>query len=283
MTTQELKITAKDGYDLAITLREPKEKRKGIVQIQGGMGLPQQLYGNFANYLTENGYATVTFDYRGVGKSRPSKLKGFKADIIDWAELDMTGVFDWIIKKYPDDKKIIIAHSIGGALLGLMKNTKKIDQAFLISSSTAYWKDMGTRFKLTQVPVLNFLTLLHTSVFGYVKLKKLKLGEDIPKDVALRWRKWSRAKNYFEDDLKQSGKLHLYDEVKIPLTSIQIADDPIANRLTSNKLLAYYKKAKIKVCDVVPKELGVKKIGHIGFFSRKFKKTLWNDVMLQMG
>ncbi|WP_271783831.1 alpha/beta fold hydrolase [Aquimarina algiphila] len=282
MEVQKLKISTKDGYKLAAILREPNEKRKGVIQIHGGIGLPQELYSNFAIYLTQNGYATVTFDYRGIGKSKPTNLKGFDADIIDWAELDMTGVFDWIIKKYPNDKKIVIAHSIGGALAGLMENNSKIDQLFLIASSTAYWKDMSKPYRWIMPPVWSFFIPVHTFIFGYVKSKKFKLGEDIPKGVALKWWKWSKTKNYFEDDLKKSAKLLRYDQIKIPLTSIQISDDPIANNLTSNKLLAYYKKAKIKVCEITPKELGVTKIGHVGFFSRKFKNTLWKDLIIEM-
>ncbi len=282
MNTQELKISTKDGYKISIILREPNNKRKGVVQIQGGIGLSQELYSNFATYVTQNGYTTVTLDYRGIGKSKPANLKGFKADIIDWGELDMAGVFDWVVKKYPSDKKILVAHSIGGALVGLMENNVRIDQLFLIASSTAYWKDMSRPYRWFMPPVWSFFILVHPFIFGYVKIKKFKLGEDVPKGVALRWWKWSKNKNYFEDDFKKSEKLHRYDQIKIPLTSIQISDDPIANKITSNKLLTYYKNAQIKICEITPKQLEVDKIGHIGFFSRKFKKTLWSDLLLEM-
>ncbi|WP_271767909.1 alpha/beta hydrolase family protein [Aquimarina algiphila] len=282
MSTQELKISTKDGYKISIIVREPNNKRKGVVQIQGGIGLSQELYSNFATYVTQNGYTTVTFDYRGIGKSKPANLKGFKADIIDWGELDMAGVFDWVVKKYPSDKKIMIAHSIGGALVGLMENNVRIDQLFLIASSTAYWKDMSKPYRWVMPPVWSFFILIHSFIFGYVKMKKFKLGEDVPKGVALRWWKWSKNKNYFQDDLKKSKKLHRYDQIKIPLTSIQISDDPIANKITSNKLLKYYENAQIKICEITPKQLEVAKIGHVGFFSRKFKKTLWSDLLLEM-
>ncbi len=282
MNTQELKISTKDGYKISIILREPNNKRKGVVQIQGGIGLSQELYSNFATYVTQNGYTTVTFDYRGIGKSKPAKLKGFKADIIDWGELDMAGVFDWVVKKYPSDKKIMVAHSIGGALVGLMENNVRIDQLFLIASSKAYWKDMSKPFRWVIPPIWSFFIPVHSFIFGYVKMKKFKLGEDVPKGVALRWWKWSKNKNYFEDDFKKSKKLHRYDQIKIPLTSIQISDDPIANKMTSNKLLKYYENAQIKIWEIRPKQLEVAKIGHVGFFSRKFKKTLWSDLLLEM-
>jgi predicted alpha/beta hydrolase len=64
----------------------------------------------------------------------------------------------------------------------------------------------------------------------------------------------------------------------IRLKSIQITDDPIANELTSNKILKYYKGANIQIEKISPEQLGVKKIGHTGFFSRQFKDTLWNNL-----
>lgn len=282
MKIKELKISAADGYQLTATLREPIIKRKGVVQIHCGGGLAQHLYANFATYLTQQGYVTITFDYRGIGKSRPAALKGFKAYIKDWGTLDMVGVFNWVIKNYPDDKKIIIAHSMGGQIIGLMENNNQIDQLFLIASSTGYWKDMSRPYRWILPPLWIILIPIQTFIFGYAKVKKLNLGEDLPKGVALNWWKWSQNKNYFEDDLKKIQKSCYYDQIKIPLTSIQITDDPIANEKTANNLLAYYNKAIIKVHKITPAEMGVSKIGHFGFFSRKFKHTLWNDLLLEI-
>ena len=36
----------------------------------------------------------VTYDYRGIGGSAPSRLRGFEARMRDWAFLDMTAVVD---------------------------------------------------------------------------------------------------------------------------------------------------------------------------------------------
>lgn len=279
---KQITITAKDGYKLTAILREPIIKKKGIVQIHCGGGLHQYLYKNFAQYLSKNGYVTITFDYRGIGLSRPKKLKGFKADAIDWGELDMAGVLDYVIENYPNDKKIIAAHSMGGQLVGLMENSDKIDQLFLIASSTGYWKDMNSPYKWIFAPLWLSIIPIHNFIFGYTRANKLKFGEDFPKGVASNWWKWSLRKNYFEDDLRDFSKIDGYSRIKIPLTSIQISDDPLANEVTANNLLKYYKEAIIKIQKFTPKELGVKKIGHIGFFSRKFETTLWKNIITQI-
>ncbi|MEM1259108.1 MAG: hypothetical protein AAGH81_11285, partial [Bacteroidota bacterium] len=93
---------------------------------------------------------------------------------------------------------------------------------------------------------------------------------------------WSINKNYFEDELTKLEKISNYDKIKIPLISIQISDDPIANNITANNLLKYYKNAKIRIKKITPKQLGVNKIGHSGFFSRKFKNTLWKNLVTEI-
>ena len=41
------------------------------------MGVSQEYYADFANWLALHGYAAITFDYRGMGHSRHGSLRGF--------------------------------------------------------------------------------------------------------------------------------------------------------------------------------------------------------------
>ena len=273
---QNIFIEARDGFKLSSIIRRPNSKIKGVIQINCGTGIPQNLYFNLANYLTESGYVTVTYDYRGIGNSKPESLKGFQANLEDWGRLDMTSVFDWIDNEFPSERKIIIGHSMGGQLVGLMDNYDKIDTLILIASSTGYWKDMSSPFKWLMPPLWFLLIPSLVAFYGYANAKKLGQGENLPKGVALQWRDWCINPSYFDEHFKKSNKELFYDKFQIPIKSIQIQDDPIANKITANKLIGYYKNAKIEVEEINPQTMGVKKIGHTGFFSRKFKDTLWN-------
>ena len=283
MHQDHIKITTKDGYHLSATIRKPSTATRGVIQFNGGTGIPQSVYANLASFLTENGYITVTYDYRGIGQSKPATLKGFSASLEDWAIFDMTGVFDWILKEYPHQKKIVIGHSLGGQLVGLMENNIHIDQLFLIASSTGYWRDMSSPFKWLMPPLWFLFIPLTTFVYGYANAKKIRQGEDLPKGVALQWRKWCIHPNYFETHFEQSNTPLFFENVKIPLKSIQITDDPIANEITANKLLQFYKNAKIEVEQLIPSQLNVSKIGHTGYFSRKFKDNLWQNLLNDIG
>jgi predicted alpha/beta hydrolase len=117
------------------------------------------------------------------------------------------------------------------------------------------------------------------AIYGYANAKKIRQGENLPKGVALQWREWCINSNYFADHFQKSNTSLYFDKLRIPLKSIQITDDPIANEITANKILKYYKNAKIEIEKISPEQHGVKKIGHTGFFSRKFKDTLWNKLI----
>ncbi len=282
MIESVIKISATDGVQLIAIHRTCSNFRKGIVQINCGAGVPQLLYANFAKYLSINGYDTITYDYRGVGLSAPKSLKNFNARLRDWGKLDMTGVFDWVIKKYPNDRKIIIGHSMGGQLIGMMNNTDKVDQIILIAVCTGYWKDMNFPYRLKLIPLWFLFVPLTVKAIGYTNAKKIRHGENLPKGVAIEWRDWSVNPNYFEDEFNRSLKPVFYHKIKAPIKSIQITDDPIANTTTANKILKYFCNSDISIEVISPNDLNVDKIGHSGFFSRKFKKNLWKKMIEEM-
>ncbi|MCA4898263.1 MAG: alpha/beta fold hydrolase [Bacteroidota bacterium] len=278
MITKKITITARDGYPLAATWRQPSTDMKGVIQFHGGTGIPQQVYGNLAAFLSEQGYATITFDYRGIGESKPETLRGFQASLHDWS-VDMTSVFDWVISTYPNAKKTIIGHSMGGQLIGLMENHAHVHQLFLIASSTGYWSDMSSPYKWLMPPLWFVFIPVTTAIYGFAHAKKIAQGENLPKGVALQWRKWCIDSRYFERDFRESNIPVYFDQIRVPLTSIQITDDPIANHITANKILAYYTNAQVQVRKVTPSDLNVEKIGHTGYFSRRFKDSLWQNLL----
>jgi predicted alpha/beta hydrolase len=81
-------VIASDGHQIAARFFRPEGKAKGSVLIVPAMGTSQDYYRPFASWLAAQGYVAATFDYRGTGLSRPRELRGFKADIFDWARLD---------------------------------------------------------------------------------------------------------------------------------------------------------------------------------------------------
>jgi len=281
MTTEHRTIPALDGYPLAVQLRRPEGRPKAVIQIQSGTGIPQELYGPFADYLCVKDYITLTFDYRGINHSKPASLRGFEAKITDWGRLDMAGVFDWVLNEFPDLKKIVIGHSMGGQMLGLMHNNHLIDQAIFIASCTGYWRDFQNPIR-RYMPLWLLAMTLTTKVYGYATAKKFRQGENLPGGVAMQFASWCTSPGYFHNYFESGAVPLYYDQFNGPLTSIQITDDPMANELTANKLLTFYPSAKQTVQRISPKSIGAKKIGHTGYFSRRFRESLWARLEMEL-
>lgn len=191
MKTSKLSIPAQDGFELSAILREPTIQARAIIQINGGTGLPKELYANLATFLTQSGYITITFDCRGIGDSKPLSLKGFNAQIKDWAQLDLPGILGWVAIKYPNQKKIILGHSMGGQMVGLMPNNQLIDQLILISSGTGYWRDMSSPYKYMVAPLWFVVLPLLLPIVGYAPAKRFGQGENLPLGITKDWIRWS--------------------------------------------------------------------------------------------
>ena len=109
-------------------------------------GIPAAHYRRFAGYLAEGGVPVLTYDYRGIGKSKPLRLRGFAASVEDWAEFDCGGAIAWVRCRYPRAKLVGIAHSIGALLLGGAPNANELSHFVLVSSHTGYFGDYLPRY-----------------------------------------------------------------------------------------------------------------------------------------
>ncbi len=248
-----------------------------VAQLHTGTGIPQKLYQNFACYLASKGVGVVTFDYRGVAESSPRPYDDFDADLMDWATLDMDAVYGWVGQMYPNARHIVIGHSIGAQLLGFMPRFERIDTIIMIASCTGYYKDMAGRFRYTLHFAYRILFLLFSKVVGRMPLSWIRQGEDIPAGVALQFRRWCLTPDYFRT-FRSEFRLWAFDRISCPLHAFQIVDDPLANQVSSNKLLEYFPNAIQTIHKIDPKDYGVKSIGHTGFFSRQFQASLWSEV-----
>ncbi|MEM9932381.1 MAG: alpha/beta fold hydrolase [Bacteroidota bacterium] len=279
MQTRDFHITCADGYVLSATLWIPKQDTGRIIQFHNGTGIPASLYHHFWTYLAEEGFTVLAFDYRGMGQSLEGSLAESKATIAEWAYQDMTAVFEWVLAHYPTHKKILMGHSMGGQLFGMMHNAVHADLLVMIASSTGYWKDMPAPFKWFTALAWNVLIPFSNALAGYAKASFFGSGDDLPKEVAAQWRKWCMSPTYYEVDFETALAERYHHKLGSSLLSVRTTDDPIANDTTVEKLLAYYRNNKIERWRFIPEKLGLKKLGHAGFFSRKVKQIFWKPLV----
>ncbi|TAH18670.1 MAG: alpha/beta fold hydrolase [Cytophagales bacterium] len=272
---EKLKIKCVDGYELSAILLQPTEP-KAVVQFNGGTGIVKEFYLNFLTHIASCGYVVLLYDYRGIGESRPASLKNFDAKMSDWGKKDMTDTLAWLNERFPDLPKLLMGHSMGGQQIGMMHNHHLLKGALLIATSTGVISSITKPYRHYASLMFNIYTPLVTAIFGYVPLKVLGAGEDLPKYIASEWISWCNNKHYLFDFIGKTLHDTHYDKVEMPIHAYIIEDDPIANSDSVADLLSGYKNAKISTEFIKVADYQTKNIGHLGLFSRKFKENLWH-------
>ena len=137
---QDTTFAARDGYPLAATVFAPAGAPTRVVLINSATAVPRKIYRGFASYLASQGFAALTYDYRGIGGSRPASLKGFEARMRDWAALDVAGAIDHVRGVWPAAPLCVVGHSFGGQTLGLVPNNTEVTRALFVAAQAGYWR-----------------------------------------------------------------------------------------------------------------------------------------------
>lgn len=270
----DIKLQAADGYTLAATLFLPRRaKRKQAILINSAAAVPRKIYRGFASYLAGRGAVVLTYDYRGIGGSRPKSLKGFQATMSDWARFDATAAVNWMRTRYKEHPLDVIGHSFGGQAVGLIPNNTEIQRTLFIAALAPHWRLMASPERYRVYAMMKYLGPPLARFIGYVP-GRLGIGEDMPKDVFLQWSSWVMNPRYFftDDTLEGRGNFEKY---RGELRAFCIADDPWGTRAAVDLLCSGFTSIEPQIIDIVPKENDAGQIGHFGFFRPQHRKTLW--------
>jgi len=246
--------------------------------MNNAMGAKQGFFYKFARYLSEKGWLVVTYDYSGIGLSALDTLKGLEVSASDWAKYDLTAVVEYLERKYDYQHLLLIGQSIGGQIIGLSPIAQRASGLIYIASQLAYWKLWPFPQSLALWGNYTFITTI-THLVGYCPTKSLNIMENLPKNVALEWAKWGKSSNYLFDYIAEADEQ--YAKLNVPLLAYSFSDDrsgPIASIKALNER---HSNCTIIHKHFTPKEVGVKKIGHFGFF-RSSCQILWDDMITEV-
>lgn len=285
---QPLRIRALDDYELGAVLysaRTGAAPRRAAV-LHGGAGIPALRYRRFARFLARSGIPVLTYDYRGIGLSRPSALRGFRSVIEDWAEYDCSAAVGWLRERYPLAELVGIAHSVGALLVGGAHNAAEQARLILIGAHTGYYGDYHPFYRLPMAALWHGLMPLLTRLIGYFPARRLGLGDDIPAGVALQWasRRSSelRPAGAGPGDERARRLLDRCAALDRPVLLIRFSDDAFATAAGMRRLLAYYPRLSPQYVLLTPADWGVRKIGHFGYFGGRAGPALWPQLVAQL-
>jgi len=267
---------AEDGFPLSMRLTSAENPSFAIL-LSAGTGYPKNFYDRFAKWMAARGATVLTYDYRGIGGSKPKTLYRSTIDLPQWGRLDAPAALEALIEAAPGLSITHVAHSVGGHLLGLMPNHDQIKQHIFVSVGTGWW---GGHLKSYRTKALGFWHLIGPwSLYrhGYIK-GSLWGGTDLPPRVYRTWRRWSRTRAYFSGELQTTLKPHAYDKVSGRVRSYLFTDDPIATYQSAMDLMCVYPKTAYDFVIRSPQDYKLKRLGHDGAF-RSGTEDLWQEFL----
>jgi len=271
------RIAAGDGFSLEASVFEPERAGSGfrVALINSATAVKRSYYRRYAAFLAEEGMAAVTFDYRGVGGSRPGGGTRVAASMREWAEKDAAGVLAWTLRRWPGAPVVLVGHSFGGQALGLMPGADRLSRALFVAAQSGYWRHWPGWWRWRTWIFWHFLLPGLSHTVGYFPGRLAGLGEDLPKGVALDWARWGRRPDYILEG--DAARRESYARLRLPIRAYSFPDDDFAPATAVDALLSFYRGAAVEHRHVTPRELGVEAIGHWGFFRESFRATLWQE------
>jgi len=276
LNSQELDITCADGTLLRATEWHPANSNGCVVQINSALAVPRRYYSRFAHFLAEQGFAVVSYDYRGTGDSLRGHQRDSRATFRELGEQDMAAATRHVRERFSGQRHVVIGHSAGAALYGLAYNCTEVDAMFAVAAPSAWQGNYAWPQRWFIKLFFNVCIPLTTPMFGYFPGQYFGVGP-LPKDIALQWQRWSKQPDYVTAS-DGTPLREYYHRFTSPMRLLHIADDKMYSPLKSVQSVAsFYVNAPRQIVTVRPRDIGVRRIGHFGFFHSTMPKTLWES------
>lgn len=257
----------------------------GRVVINPATGVTARYYERYARFLADRGFAVLTYDYRGIGRSRPKTLIGCGFRWRDWGELDFDGAVRFMqnLNRSSCSSRsplLVIGHSIGGFLPGLAEAVKDVDRILTVGAQYAWWGDYarGSRGGLflkwhVAMPVLTFLC-------GYFPGKRMGWLEDLPAGVALEWAfRGPRFESSYSFEAREAVLARMH-AVTSSILALAVSDDELGTVAAVRRSLDYYTRAERTLVLLRPEDYRREKIGHFDLFHDSHATDFWLDTLL---
>ncbi|WP_248807245.1 alpha/beta fold hydrolase [Pseudomonas sp. MWU13-2100] len=248
-------------------------RTRPVVIINAATSVRCRHYSRFADYLFANGMDVITYDYRGIGESRPATLRGLKASWTDWGALDFEAMLQRATREHPGQPIDVVAHSFGGCAVGLAASGPLIRRVVTVGAQFAYWRDYAPASRWKMFGKWHLIMPLLTGLYGYFPGKRLGWLEDTPAGVV---RDWSTPTTRYEKRPSASKLAALpFSRVKAQILAVSLTDDPFGTVAAIERLLAYFSASARTHLRIAPEDIDESEVGHFAFFRSQYQQKLW--------
>ena len=268
-------ITCQDGYRLAGDLWLPDAAPCAAVIINPATGVRAGYYHRYARFLAEAGLASLTYDYRGIGGSRPARLRGSGITWRNWGERDFEATVTFMEQGFNGSPLLVVGHSIGGFLPGFAPGAARLARILTVGAQFAYWPDYLASRRPALVLKWHVLMPALTVACGYFPGQRLGWLEDLPAGVALEWgfRRARFERSYLARD--RAAILARFAAVQAPILAVRVADDEFGTARAIRRALSPYTGSERTEVRLRPRDLGFACIGHFGLFHDRHRDGFW--------
>jgi predicted alpha/beta hydrolase len=281
LVPEAVELVAADGRQLAAHYW-PAATGKGVARavavINPATAVKAAYYHRFAAFLAAHGYAALTYDYRGIGASRRGSLRSEKGTAkLDWGRHDCDAALAWAARCHPRLPLHVVAHSIGGLLVGLAPHNRHVARCLTVGAQYAYWRDYVADRRLSMWLRWHLLMPLVTALWGYFPARRLGWHEDLPAAAAYEWAFRSARLEHAYRRQQRGGAdpLAAFSGLRGDILALTFSDDPFATPAALDRLLDYCASARRVRVQLDPADLGVSGVGHFAFFHERFRDSLW--------
>ncbi|KAI0043267.1 hypothetical protein FA95DRAFT_1546572 [Auriscalpium vulgare] len=202
----DLRLPTRDGFPLAAQRFDPPGQVLAAAVIANATGVRARTYHGFARWLSLQGVATCTFDYRYSGLSFPLHLDAEAFTDVErhaamaaaprdinltdtWARQDLAAVIRYASDAWPSVPLTVVGNSMGGLLMTLIPDEwHRITRFLNVNGGNAYYGNTAQpEAARYSVGVVMRERLESDNIF---KASELGLGHDIPYGPGLQWMEW---------------------------------------------------------------------------------------------
>jgi predicted alpha/beta hydrolase len=272
-------LLSRDGYPLAAQLWLPAGEARGSVIVSSATGVLARYYARYAEFLRAHGYAVLTYDYRGIGGSRPASLRGMHVRWRDWGDQDFDAAVRWMRQRDPDGLLVAVGHSIGGFLPGFAASGTEVDRFLSVGAQYAYWRDYAPEQRWQMFAKWHLFMPLATALCGYFPGRRLGWLEDLPAGVAREWafRKARLEHSYPEHE--RDEVLRRFAAIRAPILAVSLSDDEYATQQAIARGLGYYCNSRREHVRLTPSALGTAAVGHFALFREQYRECFWQATL----
>ena len=277
---KSIDLMTDDDYTLSAHLFEPENSNNKLLLINSATGVKQQIYFSFAQYYSEQGFTVITYDYRGIGLSKPKKMKGFEASMRIWGTEDYKAITNYIKINFPNHQKFCLGHSLGALILGMNEDSKMFEEFIFVGTQNAFVGNLKLKTKIEAYLGFGIAQPLSTKILGYFPGNWFGLGESLPAGSAFDWRTLilnKKSTNKLLEKVQDFSK-----DLNQKAFVIRAEDDVwLTEKGVKSLLENTYPNLKPTYRLIKTSESEKNEIGHINFF-RSYNRKLWNIILEEL-